>query len=131
MNQQLAPLTLALLGTIAFLSVLQGLLLLGAAWSAFRAVRRTEHMAGRVGTALRPVVHELTAASRDAAEVSDLIVAEARRLDVLVSETVATVERAQRAVQSLLPVAGRVAAAGSILRLLRSGVRAVRRFRQR
>ena len=92
--------------------MLQGLLLLGAALSAFRAVRRTERVAGRVGSALRPVVHELTLASRDAAEVSELIVVEARRLDVLVTETVQTVERAQRAVQSLLPVAGRVAAAG-------------------
>ena len=124
MTHQLEPFTLALLATIALLSLLQGLFLLGAALSAFRAVRRTERVVGRVGSALRPVVHELTLASRDAAEVSELIVVEARRLDVLVTETVQTVERAQRAVQSLLPVAGRVAAAGSVLKLLRSGVRA-------
>jgi hypothetical protein len=130
MSPQPDTLSLILLGTIATLSLLQGLVLLGAAWSAFRAVRRSEAIAGRLGGMLRPSVQELTRAARDAAEVSDLMAAQARRLDALVVETVEKVERVQGAVQRLLPVAGRVAAAASVLRLLRSGVRAVRRLRR-
>ncbi|HVR71222.1 MAG TPA: hypothetical protein VMT87_10295 [Vicinamibacteria bacterium] len=123
-------LSLVLLGTIAALSLLQGLVLLGAAWSAFRAARRMEAMAGRLGGVLQPSVLELSRAARDAAEVSDLMVAQAHRLDVLVTETVEKVERVQSAFQRLLPVAGRVAAAASVLRVLRSGVRAIRRLRR-
>jgi hypothetical protein len=130
MERQLDPLNLALLGAIAALSLLQGLLLLGAAWSAFRAIRRTERVALRMGGALAPATHELTQAARDAAEMSELIAARARHLDVLVTEVVEKVERTQRAAQRLLPVAARVAAAASVLKLLRSGVRAVRRLRR-
>jgi hypothetical protein len=129
MQQPLEPLSLALLGTIAVLSVLQGLLLLGAAWSAFRAVRRAEDVAGRVGGALQPAVRDLTRATQHAADVSEQVARQARRLDVLVTDAVDSVERAQRAVQGLLPIAGRVAGVASVLRLLRSGVRAVRRLR--
>jgi hypothetical protein len=125
-----SPLSQALLGTIAALSLLQGLLLLVAAWSAFRAVRRGEAMAGRVGNALRPSAHDFSRAAREVAEMTHQIVVEARRLDVLVTHTIETVERTQRAAQSLLPVAARVAAAASVLKLLRSGVRAVRRLRR-
>jgi len=130
MQPQLDTLSLVLLGTIAALSLLQGFVLLGAAWGAFRAVRRTEAMAERLGGALRPAAHELSRAARDVAEVSDLVVTQAHRFDVLVTETVERVERAQSAFQRLLPVAGRVAAAASVLRLLRSGVRVLRGFRQ-
>jgi hypothetical protein len=87
-------------------------------------------MAGRVGNALRPSAHQLTRAARDVAEMTDRIVVEAHHLDALVTHTIETVERTQRAAQSLLPVAARVAAAASVLRLLRSGVRAVRRLRR-
>jgi hypothetical protein len=130
MERQLDTSTLLLLGGIALLSVLQGLLLLGAAWSAFRAVRRTEQMATRMGGALGPAARELTRAAHDTAEISDLVVAQAHRLDVLVTEVVDRVERTQRAAQRLLPVAARVAAAASVLKLLRSGVRAVRSLRR-
>jgi hypothetical protein len=130
MQPQLDTLSLVLLGTIAVLSLAQGLVLLGAAWSAFRAVRRTEVLAGRVGGALRPAVQDLSRAARDAAEVSDLLVTQAHRFDILITETVERVERAQSAFQRLLPAAGRVAAAASVFRLLRSGVRAFRGLRQ-
>jgi hypothetical protein len=129
MYPQLDTLSVVLLGTIAAFSVLQGLVLLGAAWSAFRAVRRTEVMAGQLGGALRPAIQELSRAARDAAEVSDLMATQAHRFDVLVTDTVERVERAQSAFQRLLPAAGRVAAAASVVRLLRSGVRALRAFR--
>ncbi len=130
MQPQLDTLSLVLLGTIAVLSLAQGLVLLGAAWSAFRAVRRTEVLAGRVGGALRPAVQDFSRAARDAAEVSDLLVTQAHRFDILITETVGRVERAQSAFQRLLPAAGRVAAAASVFRLLRSGVRAFRGLRQ-
>jgi hypothetical protein len=129
MSPQIDTVGLVLLGTIAALSLLQGLVLFGAAWSAFRAVRRTETIAGRLAGVLRPAVNELSRAARDAAEVSDLMVSQAHRFDVLVTETVERVERAQNAVARLLPAAGRVAAAASVLRLLRSGVRALRGLR--
>ena len=129
MNTQLGTVSLILLGTIAVLSVAQGLLLASAAWLALRAVKRTEATAGRLAVVAGPAVHELTRAARDAAEVSDLVLAQAQRLDVVINETVAKVERAQSAVQRLLPAAGRVAAAASIFNLLRTGVRAVRRLR--
>ena len=130
MNPPLDDVSLVLLGTIALLSVLQGLMLLGAALYAFRAVRRTEDMATRLAGATRPSVHELARAARDAAEVSDLVLAQAQRLDVLMTAAVAKVERAQGAVRRLLPAASRVLAAASALRLLRSGVRVYRRLRR-
>jgi hypothetical protein len=129
MNTQLDGLSLVLLGSIAMLSVAQGVLLAGAAWSAFRAVRRTERTIGRVGVTLRPAVHELSRAAEDAAEASEVVAAQAQRLDALMSDMAERVERAQRAVQSVMPVAGRIAAAGHLLRLLRTGFSVVRRLR--
>ena len=129
MNTQLDGLSLFLLGSIAVLSVAQGLLLAGAAWSAFRAVRRTERAVARVGVTVRPAVHELSRAAQDAADASEVVAAQAQRLDALIDDMVARVERAQRAVQSVLPVAGRIAAAANVFRLLRTGLRVVRRIR--
>lgn len=130
MNTQPDTLALLLLGTIAVLSLLQGIALLGAALMAFRAVRRTEAVAGRLGVALQPAVYELSHAARDAADVSDLVLGQAQRIDAVITETVEKVERAQSAVHRLLPAAGRVVAAATAFRLLRSGVRAVRRLRR-
>jgi len=130
MNPPIHDLGLVLLGTIAALSLLQGLLLLGAALYAFRAVRRTEGIAGRLAGAVQPSIVELARAARDAAEVSDLVLAQAHRVDTLITDTIDRVERAQEAVERLLPTAGRVAAAATAWRLLRSGVKALRRFRR-
>jgi hypothetical protein len=129
MNAQVDDLGLVLLGSIAALSLLQGLMLLGAALYAFRAVRRTEAVAARIAGAVQPSLLEVTRAARDAAEVSDLVLAQAHRVDALVTDTIDKVERAQEAMRRLLPAAGRVAAAATAWRLLRSGVRALRRFR--
>ena len=123
-------LTLVLLGTIATLSLVQGLMLLGAALMAFRAVRRTEVVAGRLGAAVQPAVEELSRAASDAAEMSERVLGQARRIDDVVTTTLEQVERAQRAVERLMPAAGRMAAAASAFSLLRSSVRAVRRFRR-
>jgi hypothetical protein len=130
MNAPIGDLGLALLGTIAALSLLQGLMLLGAALYAFRAVRRTEGIAGRLAGAVQPSVVELAHAARDAAEVSELVLAQAYRVGALITDTIDSVERAQEAVQRLLPAAGRVAAAATAWRLLRSGVKVLRRFRR-
>jgi ABC-type transporter Mla subunit MlaD len=129
MNPHLDGFSLFLLGSIAVLSVAQGLLLAGAAWSAFRAVRRAEQTAGRVGVALRPAVHELARAADDAAQASDAIAAQAQRLDALMSDIVDRVERAQRALRQVAPLAARFAAAANVLSMVRSGYRAVRRLR--
>jgi hypothetical protein len=130
MTQPFGTASLVLLGTIAALAVLQGLLLLAAAWQAFRAVRRTEAVAGQLGRELQPSLLELSRAARDVAEVSELVVAQARRLDTLVSDAADKVERAQSAFQRVLPIAGRVATAAAALRLLRSGLRVYRRLRR-
>ena len=129
MNPQLDGLSLILLGTIAVLSVAQGLLLAGAAWSAFRAVRRAEQTAGRVGVALRPAMHELARAADDAAKASDVVAVQAQRLDALLTDIVDRVDRAQRALRQVAPLAARFAAAANILNMVRSGYRAVRRLR--
>lgn len=130
MNTQPDTLTLVLLGTIATLSVLQGLALLGAALMAFRAVRRTESVAGRLGVGLRPAIHDLSRATREAVDVSELVLAQARRLDAVINETLEKVDRAQSALHRLLPTARRIATAATAFHLLRSGVRAVRRLRR-
>jgi hypothetical protein len=129
MNTPLDGLSLVLLGSIAVLSLAQGVLLAGAAWSAFRAVRRTERTAGRLGTTLRPAVHELARAAQDAADASEVIVVQAQRLDALITDTAERLERAQRAVQRVMPLAGRVAAFASLFNVVRSGVRVVRKLR--
>jgi hypothetical protein len=128
MSPHLDGFALFLLGSIAVLSVAQGVLLAGAAWSAFRAVRRAERTAGRVGGALRPAVHELARAADDAAQASDVIAAQAQRLDALMSDIVDRVERAQRALRQVAPLAARFAAAANVFRMVRSGYRAVRRL---
>jgi hypothetical protein len=123
--------TLVLLAVVAGFSVLQGLLLVGAAWQGMRAVRRSEAMASRLGRELRPAVHELTRAARDLADVSDLAVAQARQLDDIVAETVRKVERTQDVLRDVvLPSAGRVAAAATAVRLLRAGYGVVKRLRR-
>lgn len=130
MPERLDTLSLILLAGIAALALIQGLLLLGAAWQAFRAVRRGEGLAGRMGRELRPAVHELGRAARDVAELSELTLMQARRLDGMLTDAAEKVERAQRALRRVLPLAGRVAAAGAAVRLLRSGIRAYRRLRR-
>lgn len=130
MNAPLDDLGLVLLGTIAALSLLQGLMLLGAALYAFRAVRRTEGVAGRLAGAVQPSAVELVRAARDAAEVSELVLAQAHRVEALITDTIDKVERAQGALQRLLPAAGRLAAAATAWRLLRSGVKALRGLRR-
>jgi hypothetical protein len=129
MSQPLGTASLALLGAIAALALLQGLFLLIAAWQAFRAVRRTESMAGQIGRELQPSVLELSRAARDMAEVSEITLTQARRLDMLMADAAEKVERAQSAFQRMLPAAGRVAAAAAVLRLMRSGFRVYRRLR--
>jgi hypothetical protein len=130
MNAPIDDFGLVLLGSIAALSLLQGFMLLGAALYAFRAVRRTEGLAGRLAGAVQPSVVELARAARDAAEVSDLVLGQAHRVDALFTDTIDKLERAQGAVQRLLPAAGRLAAAAAAWRLLRSGVKAFRRLRR-
>jgi hypothetical protein len=129
MTEPLGTASLVLLGVIAALALLQGLFVLVAAWQAFRAVRRTEAMAGHIGRELQPSLLELSRAARDMAEVSDLTLMQARRPDVLMADAAERVERAQSAVQRVLPTAGRVAAVAAALRLLRSGFRVYRRLR--
>jgi hypothetical protein len=79
---------LALLGVVALAFLLQAVALVVIAREGLRAARRLDAFAERVGRELQPGVSDLERASQNFAELSDMAVVQARRLDTLVAETV-------------------------------------------
>jgi len=90
------------LGAIAVASLTQTTLLIVVLLQSLRLARRVDAAQQRFERDLRPSLEGLARISRNLAEISDLAVLEARRVDVAVADTIEQFQDMTREVRSLL-----------------------------
>jgi hypothetical protein len=121
---------LVFLVVIALGGVAQAVFLVALAREGLRAGRRLDTLATRLGTDLQPALVDFSRAAKTFAEVSEVAVLQARRVDLLVEQTVEQLERAESALHELiLPAAGRLAALRTVGRVARAAYHIWRRWR--
>jgi hypothetical protein len=111
------------LGIIALASVVQAGFLIGLVVAGLRLSRRVDEISKRLDREVSPALENLTRVSRAAAEISDLAVLQARRVDLLLADTIDKIEETtglvqQFVVKPLKPVGGLLA----LLRGVQKGV---------
>jgi hypothetical protein len=118
-----------LLALIAVASVAQTVCLALLALHGMRMHREIESLGRQITRDIQPLVDDLTRISRNAAEVSERGLSQARRLDEAIGDAARTIEHLVAAANEVvLPVAGRVAAFTAGFKLFRGGRRLLRRF---
>ena len=90
------------LGVIALASVVQAGFLIGLVVFGRRLARRMDALQARLDHEISPALENLTRVSRAAAEIADLATLQARRFDLLLSDTIAKIEETTVAVQQLV-----------------------------
>jgi hypothetical protein len=105
------------LGLIAFSSLVQAGFLIGLALAGRRLARRVDELSLRLDREIKPALENVTRVTRAAAEIADLATLQARRMDLLLADTVDKIEETtgliqQFVVRPLKPI-------GGILALLR------------
>jgi hypothetical protein len=99
------------LGVIALASVVQAGFLIGLAVFGRRVARRVDELQTKLDKDITPALENFTRVSRAAAEISDLATLQARRLDLVLADTIDKVEEATAVIQQfvvrpLKPVGG-------------------------
>ena len=99
------------LGIIALASVVQGAFLIGLMLGGRRLALRIEALQARIDRDITPVLENLGRVSRAAAEIADLAALQARRVDLVLADTVEKIEEITTLVQQLVvrplkPLAG-------------------------
>jgi hypothetical protein len=102
------------LGIIALASLVQGAFLIGLMAFGRRLGRRIDALQARIDRDVTPALESLGRVSRAAAEVAEIAALQARRVDLLVADTVEKVEETTTLVQQLIvrplrPLAGLLA----------------------
>jgi hypothetical protein len=122
-------LALAFLGVIALASLVQGGFLVYLGMSGLRLARRVGELQKSVQEGIRPALDNVSRVAGDLAEVSELATAQARRVEDMVSETVARVEdvRLRVASASSRPLDS-VRDLGAVLKGLRRGMQVYRQL---
>lgn len=116
-------LAVAFLGVIALSSLVQAGFLIGVAIQGRRTARRVGELQERLERDIQPSLASLNRVARNAAEVSDIAVVEARRIDVMVAELTTRLEEVSRITHKLLLRPLRpVAEVAALLRGLRRGL---------
>ena len=80
------------LGVIALASVVQAGFLIGLAVFGRRIARRVDALQSRLDKDITPALENFTRVSRAAAEISDLATLQARRIDLLLADTIDKIE---------------------------------------
>jgi hypothetical protein len=111
------------LGIIALASVVQAGFLIGLVLAGTRLARRVDELSKRLDREVSPALENFTRVSRAAAEISDLAVLQARRVDLMLADTIDKIEETtglvqQFVVKPLKPVGGLLA----LLRGVQKGV---------
>lgn len=111
------------LGIIALASVVQAGFLIGLVLAGARLARRMDELQRRLDREVSPALESFTRVSRAAAEISDLAVLQARRVDLMLADTIDKIEETtglvqQFVVKPLKPVGGLLA----LLRGVQKGV---------
>ena len=115
------------LGIIALASLVQGAFLVGLAVSGRRLARRLDEIQDRLDRQIKPSLEQFARMSRNLAEISDIAVLEARRVDDLVADTIDKVEEATDVLRKLvLRPLGPLADIVAFLRGLRKGLEVYR-----
>lgn len=118
-----------LLALIAVASVVQTVCLALLALHGMKTQREIESLGRQITRDIQPLVEDLTRISRNAAEVSERGLTQARRLDEAIGDAARTIEHLVATTNEVvLPVAGRVAALTAGFKLFRGGRRFLRRF---
>lgn len=116
-------LAVTFLGIIALSSLVQAAFIVGLAIQGRRTARQVGELQERVEREIQPGLAHLTRIARNAAEVSDIAVVEARRVDVLVGDLTTRLESLSRLAQRLLIRPLRpVSEVAALLRGLRAGL---------
>jgi hypothetical protein len=90
------------LGAIAISSVVQAAFLVALALAGLRLARRLDALQDQLDKQIAPTLKSLEQISRNAAEVSDRATVQARRLDLLLADTLEKVEDTAAIVQRLV-----------------------------
>ena len=90
------------LGIIALASVVQAGFLIALAVYGRRLARRVDALQVKLDREIAPVLANFDRVGRAAAEIADLVTLQARRLDLLLADTIEKVEEATTAVQQLV-----------------------------
>jgi hypothetical protein len=90
------------LGVIALASVVQAVFLIGLAMAGRRLGRQVDALQKRLDREISPALESFTRVSRNAAEISDLATLQARRLDLLLTDTIEKIEETTATVQQLV-----------------------------
>jgi hypothetical protein len=102
------------LGVIALTSVVQAGFLIGLALLGLRLGRRIDALQARLDREISPALDNFNRVSRAAAEIADLATLQARRLDLVLADTIDKVEETTATIQQLVvrplkPIAGGLA----------------------
>jgi predicted PurR-regulated permease PerM len=120
---------LLLLALIAVASIVQTVCLVLLAWNGLRTKAEVENLGRQITRDLQPLIEDVTRITRNAAEISDRGLAQARRLDDAVGDAARTIEQIVSTTHHVvLPVATRVAAILAALRMFRAGRRLLKRL---
>jgi hypothetical protein len=102
------------LGVIALASVVQAGFLLGLVFFGRRLAQRVDALQARLDREISPALENFNRVSRAAAEIADLATLQARRIDLLLADTIDKVEETTATIQQfvvrpLKPIGGIVA----------------------
>jgi hypothetical protein len=112
-----------LLSVIALSAVVQAVLLVGLAVGGLRISRRVQELQVRVQDELQPAVESLARISRSVAEVTDLAVIQARRVEGAVADTLERIDDARSHLRrALRRPAGMMGDVAAMLRGFRRGL---------
>jgi hypothetical protein len=123
------PWGIVFLGVIALASVVQAGFLIGLVLFGRRLARRIDELQAHLDRDVAPALENFTRVSRAAAEVADLATLQARRLDLLLADTIDKIEETTGVIQEfvvrpLKPIGGIVA----FLRGLQRGMEVYRQL---
>jgi hypothetical protein len=90
------------LGVIALGSLVQAGFLIGLALAGWRLAHRVDELSTRLDREIKPALENLTRVSRAAAEIADLATLQARRVDLLLADTVDKIEETTGVIQQLV-----------------------------
>jgi hypothetical protein len=116
------------LGLIALAAVVQAGFLIGLVVFGLRLARRMDALQSRLDKEITPALENFTRASRAVAEISDLATLQARRLDLLLADTIEKIEETTGVIQQL--VVRPLKPVGGILAFLRGLQRGMEVYRQ-
>jgi hypothetical protein len=105
------------LGVIALTAVIQAAFLVGLVVFGLRLARRMDALSARLDREVTPALENFTRVSRAAAEIADLATLQARRVDVLLADTIEKIEETTGVIQHF--VVGPLKPIGGILAFLK------------